>query len=287
MIIFLNLPFNIYRSIKHKILKIPAIKQWEERHKKQTYEKRFSEKCYGCCRGVFNTFEEAIASAPKTKNLGYDSSELAENYLQKLKKHFLTDNSVSINSYDYPIIFWLQNILQINDVVFDLGGNLGFHFYAYAKYLNYPSQFKWLICEMPEIVKCGREFALEKQKSQLFFTSNFPEIEEANILIASGSIQYIQTFWENFSKLTQKPKHILINRLPLYDGKTIVTLQNGGKVFYPQYVFNKQDFIKFFENIGYELIDIWEDRVDSCQIPFYPENSLNFYTGLYLRASFP
>jgi putative methyltransferase (TIGR04325 family) len=81
----------------------------------------------------------------------------------------------------------------------------------------------------------------------------------------------------------EKPKHLLVNRLPLYEGEKFVTLQNGGKVFYPSYVFNQSNFIDSFKEIGYELIDIWEDWNDSCIIPFHPEKSLLFYRGLYFK----
>lgn len=81
--------------------------------------------------------------------------------------------------------------------------------------------------------------------------------------------------------LEQPPNHLLINRLPLYDGKQFVSLQNGGKVFYPQFIFNRKQFIDSLTDIGYKLVDIWEDRVDSCIIPFYPEYSVPVYYGLY------
>ena len=38
---------------------------------------RFPRRCYGCFRGVFATFEEAVSAAPKTKLLGYDDPRLA------------------------------------------------------------------------------------------------------------------------------------------------------------------------------------------------------------------
>jgi hypothetical protein len=31
-----------------------------------------------------------------------------------------------------------------------------------------------------------------------------------------------------------RPTHVLLNRLPLYDGPQFVTLQNGGLVYCPQ-----------------------------------------------------
>jgi putative methyltransferase (TIGR04325 family) len=85
----------------------------------------------------------------------------------------------------------------------------------------------------------------------------------------------------SLSLLEKCPNHLLINRLPLYDGKQFVSLQNGGKVFYPQYIFNRKQFIDSLTDIGYKLVDIWEDRVDSCIIPFHSGYSVPVYSGLY------
>ena len=62
-----------------------------------------------------------------------------------------------------------------------------------------------------------------------------------------------------------------------------MTLQNGGKIFYPQYVFNRTEFIDNLESIGYDLIDIWAGISDSCLIPFHPDKSVPYYQGLYFE----
>jgi putative methyltransferase (TIGR04325 family) len=77
-----------------------------------------------------------------------------------------------------------------------------------------------------------------------------------------------------------RPTYILINRVPLYSGQRFVTLQNGGLVYYPQYVFNREEYIGAIMNFGYRLIDCWDDTFDSCVIPFHHEKSLPNYKGL-------
>ncbi len=34
-------------------------------------------------------------------------------------------------------------------------------------------------------------------------------------------------------------------------------------------------------NLGYKLIDLWDDTTGSCIVPFHPETSVHVYTGLY------
>ncbi|MBW4615109.1 MAG: methyltransferase, TIGR04325 family [Desmonostoc vinosum HA7617-LM4] len=270
--------------MKRIIKSLPFVKKTYQSFQESKYERRFAGECYGCFRGVFNTFEQAIQSAPKTKTIGYDNNDLAQEYQEMLESENWEQSQHLINSYDYPVLFWLNSIFTTNLVnhIFDLGGNVGIHFYAYKKHLNC-QEITWTICDLSEIIKVGKKIAEKRQQKDLFFTTSFAEANNKNILLASGSVQYVNHFSQQIEKLLVKPVHILVNRLPIYDGKQFVTLQNGGKVFYPQYVFNRSDFIESFNEIGYELIDIWQDRLGSCMIPFYPENSVPFYHGMYFK----
>ncbi|GAC1362279.1 MAG: hypothetical protein NVSMB42_21870 [Herpetosiphon sp.] len=238
--------------------------------------RRFTGDCYGCFRGVFASVEEAAAAAPRTKPIGYDNPELAQEYKRSLDK--------TVRSYDYPILFWLEKLMKDGVKVFDLGGNVGIHFYAYERYLNCPPDIRWTVCDLPAIVKAGEELAHEEGRTELAFTCRHDALAEADIFLASGSIQYIESLAGLLAPVARKPAHLLINRLPLYDGKPFVTLQNGGQVFYPQYVFNKTDFIASVEAIGYTLVDIWEDTIDSCIIPFHRNKSLPYFHGVYFKA---
>ena len=67
-----------------------------------------------------------------------------------------------------------------------------------------------------------------------------------------------------------------------YDGETFVTLQNGGQVFYPQYVFNSEQFLAPLIALGYEVKDRWVDRIDGCLVPFQPGRGVPDYSGLFL-----
>jgi len=275
--------------MKARIKQIPLVRKLYCQLTKSIYERRFASDGYGTFLGVFDNFDQAIQSAPKTKNIGYNSAELAQEYAQMLEDRNWEGSGRVIAEYDYPVLFWLSQILhetetdrEIKTSVFDFGGNVGVHFYAYRNYIDSLKDIEWMVCDVAEIVKIGREIAQKRSISNISFTSTFEDIKDRNILIASGSIQYVDNLAQQLLG-TELPKHLLINRLPLYDGEQFVTLQNGGKVFYPQYVFNKAKFIAELKQIGYKLIDIWEDKHDSCIIPSHPEKSLPFYYGLYLK----
>jgi putative methyltransferase (TIGR04325 family) len=273
--------------MKEALKKIPFLKETYNQYAKTKYGQKFANDCYGCCWGVFDNFEEAIGAAPPTKKIGYNCAELAQEYQRMLDRGDWESSKSTIRSFDYPVLFWIIKITQKITLdrakFFDFGGNLGIHFLSYSNYLDFPSNFKWVICDLPEIVKVGTS---ENKEPRLTFTTDFELASGSDIFLASGSIQYEE---EDISRkiniLKEKPKHILINRLGLYEGKKIVTLQNGGRVFYPYYIFNRSEFVNSLELIGYELIDVWEDNVDSCYIPFHPEVDVPCFYGLYFRLN--
>jgi putative methyltransferase (TIGR04325 family) len=272
------------------IKQIPLVKQIHSQIKKAKYKKeeaeykrKFETDCYGCFWGVFETFEQAEQAAPSTKPIGYDNADLAREYQQMLEQNNWEGSGQTIRPHDYPALFWLKSAFDEGcNRVFDFGGNVGIHYYAYSKYLNYSTDLDWIVCDLPEIIKVGEELARSRSAKKLFFTSDFGNVKDCDILLASGSIQYVENLAQTLLACG-RPEYLLINRLPLYEGKKNVTLQNGGKVFYPQYVFNKMEFIQELQSLNYELIDIWEDRGCSCIIPFHPEQSVPFYYGLYLK----
>jgi putative methyltransferase (TIGR04325 family) len=271
--------------MKSWIKKIPYVRQVYESHQKNTYFNEFATVGYGNFWGIFDTFEQARAAAPPTKNIGYNDPHLAKKYQQMLEEHNWENSNKIIRSCDYPMLFWLKSILTADcHRIIDFGGNVGVHYYAYSRYLNYPTNLEWTICDVPEIITVGREVAVSRSTTQLVFTSDLDSFNAKDIFIAAGSIQYVENIAATLERQSQKPRHLLINRLPLYDGERFVTLQNGGEVFYPQFVFNQSDFIDSIEQIGYEIIDFWEDKNTACYIPYHPNRSVSSYSGLYARA---
>jgi len=245
---------------------------------KRIYERRFAGNALGSFRGVFRTFEEARLSAPKTKSIGFNSIECARQFENRRSRIF---------SYDYPAIFWLRSLLQEGSRLFDLGGHIGLQFYSYAAYLDYPDGLQWMVCDLPEITKEGEALARKQNCHGLSFTNRMEDVDGAEILIAAGCIQYIESpaLSSLLAGAKRKPRHLLLNKLPLYDGKPFVTLQNGGPAFHPQYVFNREQFIGSLTAIGYRLVDRWDVDTHSGIIPFYPEHSFPCHSGLYLTLN--
>ena len=250
---------------------VPFVRQFLER----LYKWRFARSWVGSCFGVFPNFAEADRAAPKNKPLGFNCPEYALEFENRITQIF---------SFDYPMLFWLTPLLKDGLRIFDFGGHVGMHFYSYAQYMTYPPRLSWLVCDLPEITKRGEELARQQNTAGLSFTNRFEDAEDADILIAAGVLQYIESpsLAELLSQLERKPRHLLINKLPLYGGEQFVTLQNGGAAFHPQYIFNRQQFIESLVAIGYSVKDMWNVDTHSGRIPFHPGRSFRCHTGLYL-----
>jgi putative methyltransferase (TIGR04325 family) len=232
----------------------------------------------GQFRGIYDDFPQAEVAAPKGKKLGYDHPDLAREYQKNL--------SFRLESFDYPILFHLARIMDGCRTVFDFGGNLGVHYLRYRRYLKL-DHVKWIVLDLPEITSAGRQTCADLPN--IAFINEIAEFRESglDILLASGSMQYLASpnlLLEKMADQGARPAHVLINRVPLYEGPQFVTLQNGGLVYYPQYVFNREMFIRSIENLDYELVDAWPDPADSCIIPFHPARSVRAYTGLYFQT---
>lgn len=231
-------------------------------------------------RGVFHSMAESADSAPSSKGIGYDQPKAAAMYQDRMMTVFHTD---------YPLLFWLNPLMKAGIRVFDLGGHVGVSFYAYERYIAYPKDMKWQVCDVPAVTDLGEAQAKERNKESLSFTNDYAEMDGSDVLFASGSLQYIeQDLADIISELVSPPGHLLINMLPVHDEHACVTLQNIGTAYCPYRIFKADEFIASICNSGYKLIDRWENPGKACDIPFYEEYSVNPYTGFYFaKESFP
>jgi putative methyltransferase (TIGR04325 family) len=187
---------------------------------------------------------------------------------------------------DYPAAFWLREALRNDATVFDLGGSVGTSFYTWEGYFDYPPNLKWLICEVPSVVRAGQRLAEDKSERRLRFTSQFEDADGSSCLLASGCLQYIETpITDLLRRLAHPPRHLVLNRLPLHRRNECITLQNIRWAVSPYRIFHRDRLIAGLEALGYVLVDAWSVPDHSCWIPLYPENSVESYSGLYLRKA--
>lgn len=231
--------------------------------------------------GVFKTFDEALKGLPKKFNPAYN--DLFESSLFK-EVELGEKPQEKFNDQDYPVIFWLRSILNNEFTLLDFGGNLGLAYYSYRKYLDYPDNFQWIVVDLPDSVKAGKELAKKIDNSEkLSFTSELKEVKNPDILLTCGALQYIE---KSLAKILDEsnfnPQYIIVQRVPFYEGEEYITLQNLGSSAVPYKIQNRTQFIKEICALGYELIDSWKNN-RTCFIPFHPECFVEGYHGFYFR----
>src|SRR5688500_10600005 len=144
---------------------VRTVRRWRQTRAEREYRRRFAGDCYGCFWGVFASFDEAARSAPDTRPFGYNHTELAAEYRIMLEQQSWEGRSGLVSGYDYPAMFWLSVLLHDESIrtVFDFGGNVGVHFYAYGSRLHFPPGLRWTICDVAAIVEAGSQIAAERK----------------------------------------------------------------------------------------------------------------------------
>lgn len=225
-------------------------------------------------RGVYRTFEEARRDAPRTKTVHYDDSGYRYGEHHRI-----------VQSSDYPVMFWLSRAFEQCASLVDFGGNVGIAFYAFQKYFPYPAGLRWLVYDLPEVVESGlRIHKAEGSPAALSFTSTLSACRGFEILLAAGSLQYVpEPLPELLEKMGSKPKHLLLNRLPVWDGDSFVTLQSTGTAFSPYRIANRTQLLDQISRLGYDLEDSWGNPDLNLLIPGEPAHSLAAFSGMYFK----
>jgi putative methyltransferase (TIGR04325 family) len=230
--------------------------------------------------GVYDSWDEARRAIPEGRQAGYDHPEAASMYMEYTERLRLSD---------YAVLFWMESAIAASSSLFDLGGNVGLACYAFEKYLNYPKFLRWVVCDLPEISSFGKQLAQERNMTRLEFTENYQNADGTDILLTAGTLQCMETSLSTIlSQLQNKPKHVLVNRLPLFDGKPFFTVRELPSVTLVYRVFNREEFVGSIEANGYQLIDSWEISEPSCGtciIPFHWDKAIRAYSGLYFRLN--
>jgi putative methyltransferase (TIGR04325 family) len=237
------------------------------------YARSFAKRPANRFRGVYATFAEAEASIPAGSKVGYDHAELAGLYRHRMEK---------ANQSDYAVLFWLKGILDARSFVFDFGGHVGVSYHGWRGYLNYPDGLRWLVYDMPAIVKVGAELAAERPSPGLEFTSRVPDGKGCTVLMAAGAMQYADTtLTQLLGEVGSRPQHLIINKMPMYDGEPFWTVQSTGRAFHAYRIYNRAAFVAEAQALGYRLVDDWQNREQHCEIPFTRGRDIDAYSGFY------
>jgi putative methyltransferase (TIGR04325 family) len=226
--------------------------------------------------GVYETFDEARRALPPSH--GFDTVDVVEDVRRR---------GLKLHPHDYPVLYWLERAFALGaSGVYDIGGSVGSHFYAYRRVLPYPDGLDWVVCELPAAVETGSRMAeatgAAAEGLRFVATPDTHEIA-ADVWISAGALQYLEDaeLGPRLESARRAPRHIVLNKLPLYGGDDFVVTQNVGPDCYsPAWVWNRDRFIERVRDCGYRLVDEWDVPGRDLYLPQHPQRSFRSFTGL-------
>jgi len=223
-------------------------------------------------RGVYQDFGSASAALEADKPRGFDSKNVVDYFAEHLSR---------FNPGDYPILLRLTQILRPGDTVFDLGGGSGQCYYAYRERIEFPPNLRWLVSDVEAFTQAGQKRARELGVTSLAFTNNWQDADGAPVYLTNGTLQYLEPeLCEILGKLSKLPAHVLVNRIPAYDGQPFYTIQHGSNSYSPYKIVNTSEFLQGMEKLGYKKVDQWS-LPRGLRVPFHPEREVPVYQGFY------
>lgn len=225
----------------------------------------------GLFSGVYPSHAAALAAIPAGRAAGWDNDGSAA----------IFDGRLPDQPSVYPVLFWLERLLRPGDRLLDFGGGIGITFRQHRARAALPDGARWTVVEVPAIAARGTALAAEQGEAALDFVTSPAAAAGCDILLSAGALQYTDRPTARLlDGLPEKPRHILLNKLPLTAGPEFWTLQNFGPAVSPYHVYNREELLGTLGRLGYHLADRWRVAELQCDIPFHPERFLAEKDGL-------
>lgn len=227
--------------------------------------------------GVYSSFEQA-RSAIDAGATGFDSQVGAGMYSERLDKVF---------AEDYPALFWLKDLAPKFSKVFDFGGHVGLHFYGLRQRLELPKSCEWVVSDVPQVMAEGERLAKTRGAKGLRFEGGFSGGDGADVFLSSGALQFLEhdSLERALEGYKKRPKHIVLNKLPVTHLQGFVTVQDTWMIKAPYTVFNHDLLVSGLKRLGYSLTDEWANPGHHCMVWREPERSVTEFTGFYFQLS--
>jgi putative methyltransferase (TIGR04325 family) len=229
--------------------------------------------------GVYVSRRKALRAIPLGRTTGWDNEAAARiwaGYPEEGEAWPVWPNS-------YPVFFWLSRLLEPGTAILDYGGSVGLSYYGYRRYRTLPEGASWTIVEVPQIAARGRLIAEREEVKDLFFATDIAAPEACDILLASGSLQYMEQAVPGL--LEQRmglPRYLLLSKVP-FAADSFWSLDNFGPAVSPYRVFEEVGFLGYFTEHGYELVDRWRIAEISSDIAFHPEMRMRYHGFCWRR----
>lgn len=219
-------------------------------------------------KGNYKSWQEA-----QEASTGYDNNKILQAVkaaLLKVKKGEATYERDSVLfdeiQYSWPLLSGIMYAAAKSGGAFkvlDFGGSLGSTYYQNKKFLDGLDDVLWGVVEQKHFVDVGKK---EFEDDRLKFFYNVNECVEnvrPNVLLLSGVLQYIEKPYELLDDISKNNfKYILIDRThfslkKIDEVKLQVVWPTIYEASYPCWFFDKIRLIKYFEDKGYHIVEIF------------------------------
>ena len=221
--------------------------------------------------GSYESFDAALAAAPKSKPIGFDN-------VAEARRLF----TPQVFFYDYPALFWLTRSFEDGlRTVFDLGGHAAIKFHAFRRMLHYPPGMHWRTCDVSGVIQAGREIAAERGiGDELSFTTDYKEASGFDVLFIAGCLQFLpERMTEILAALPVKPRRIILNTTTVHPDRTIFTVHSIGFGFTPYRIQKYDELISDLVQSGYVRRDAWRNEGKKIEVPFVEGGDQAYYAG--------
>jgi putative methyltransferase (TIGR04325 family) len=242
--------------------------------------------------GVYRSFEEALAAAERFTAVGWNEPGIAGVLVSAAPfdpaASASWDGTQLFQPCHYAAMFWMGRRIRPDSQIVDLGGAGGISYEIHTRYSDLPPGTRWHVVDLPELVERGK-LRHANTATALTFGSRLADAPACDILHTAGCLQYMENpfgFTNGTGILEQMaamPTDIIVNKIPLTNGRSFTTIQNLLQSASPYNVFNRADVLAYFRKHGYQLIDEWRVSEISVAIPFHSELYIPESRGLYWR----
>lgn len=162
--------------------------------------------------------------------------------------------------------------------VLDFGGSLGSTYFQNRRYLSLLDDVKWLVVEQESFVAIGKK---EFESETLLFESELSDAVEsldANVVLCSSSLQYVDSPESILAKLTESgAKHLVIDRTPFHMGlDDLLTIQTVPPEIYsaqyPAWILSWPRLIEILDS-DWRLVS----RFDTLEQPMKTSQGTDFF----------
>lgn len=225
--------------------------------------------------GAYSSYDAAFAAAKAMRLAGYDHEEIANVSFAKM---------CQVAPWDYPVLFWMRNLAHETEGVIDAGGHMGTKYRAFLQLLSFDDSFKWVVYDLPSIVRVGRRMAERDGLTGLSFVDQIEDAGGIPLFLGSGLLQYLDIPLSDLLKrLPAPPRHLLLNKVALRKDRTVVTLEKIGSAYVPYQMRNEATFLNDVARMGYRMVDRWSIPSLSHVIDTHPELGASESAGFYFR----